>query len=239
MDLERILKAAATYGLALTPEQGLLFEKYFYILRSYNQRYNLTRITKEEQVLEEHFLDPLIALAKGIQPGGEELLDLGTGAGFPGIPLKIYRPKISLTLLDSSAKKITFIEALLRELGLAQVFTLQMRGEDYGRGEGRESCSWITARAFAPLNVALEIALPLLRRGGLFWAFKGPNYKYELDEAEEILLRCGGQLQEVCSYSLSQAQKKRFLLVFKKVNEAEARFPRKAGLPQKRPIGTK
>jgi len=239
VDTEIILKAAADYDIILTEKQGLLFGKYFYILESYNKRYNLTRITEEVQVLEEHFLDPLLVFTKGAEQGGEELLDLGTGAGFPGIPLKIFIPELELTLLDSSRKKIMFLEALLRELSLKKAATLQMRGEDYGQGRGRGRHQWITARAFAPLNVALEIALPLLKIDGVFWAFKGPNYKQELSEAEVILLRCGGRLEEIFSYTLAGAQKERALLVFRKVNESEKRYPRKAGMPQKRPIGAK
>ena len=239
MEIEQVLSEAAAYNINLTQEQGLLFQKYFSILMSYNKRYNLTRIIEEEQVLEEHFLDPILVFAKGAEKGGEDLLDLGTGAGFPGIPLKIFMPELKLTLLDSSGKKIIFLEALLRELALKNATALKTRGEAYGQGEGRERHAWVTARAFAPLNVALEIALPLLKIGGVFWAFKGPNYKNELDEAEEILLRCGGRLHKILTYALSHAQKERVLLIFKKVHEADKRYPRKAGLPQKRPIGTK
>jgi len=235
MEKEKIIDGAAATGVSLTPQQALLFQRYFALLKLYNQKFNLTRIVAEAEALEEHFLDPLIAFSKAIDFSGTRLLDLGTGAGFPGIPLKIYLPQLHINLLDSSHKKALFLQTVLHDLGLKNTAVLCIRAEDYGRGEGRGTLEWAAARAFAPLNVALEIALPLLMQGGFFWAFKGPNYRQELMESEKILSLCGGCLENTISYTLPLSRKERFLLVFKKTGETDPRYPRRPGLPQKNP----
>ena len=119
---------------------------------------------------------------------------------------------------------------------MENVFFIQQRAEEYGQGEGREKFQWITARALAPLNVAAEIVLPLIKVGGFFWAFKGPDFLHELNNAKEIITRCGGQLEKIVTYSLPNSKKARSLLIFKKITCSEGRFPRKAGIPQKRPL---
>ena len=235
MEKEKIINEAAAAGIILTPEQALLFQRYFNLIMLYNQKFNLTRIVAEDEVLEEHFIEPLLAFAKGRDFAANRLLDLGAGAGFPGIPLKIYLPGLDLILLDSSHKKTLFLQTVLLDLCMEEATVLCKRAEDYGRGEGRGMLEWVAARAFAPLNIALEIALPLLKPGGYFWAFKGPNYKEELTDGEEILSLCGGRLEKIKTYTLPHSQKERFLLIFKKTAETDKRFPRRAGIPQKRP----
>jgi len=238
MDIDKIIKEAELWNIKLLKRQALLIQKYFDILHYYNKKFNLTRITEPQKVLEELFFDSYAGFFNGLSKPGNELLDLGTGAGFPGLPIKIYIPDIKLYLLDSSRKKILFLKTVVEKLDLENVFFLHHRAEDYGRGDGREKNLWVTARAFAPLNIAAEIALPLVRIGGYFWAFKGTDFKRELKDAEEIIKRCGGNLEKIITYSLPHAKKERSLLVFKKVNKSENRFPRKAGIPQKRPFIT-
>ncbi|HHU76856.1 MAG TPA: 16S rRNA (guanine(527)-N(7))-methyltransferase RsmG [Firmicutes bacterium] len=236
MQIEWIIKEAAQWKIELSPEQGLLFEKYYRILTYYNQKFNLTRITGKNEILEEHFLDSLAGFSLGLEKAGEELLDLGSGAGFPGLPIKIFLPDLQLHLVDSRRKKILFLRKAVRELELKKITFLQKRAEELGQGEGREKYGWVTARALAPLNVAVELALPLIKIGGYFWAFKGQGFKAELREAEKIIEKCGGRLQKTITYTLPHAKKKRSLLLFKKVQHTDDRFPRKAGLPQKRPV---
>lgn len=233
---EKILQNADKWNLELSKEQAFLFEKYYNLLLHYNKQFNLTRITGAPEVLEEHFYDSLAGFSKGLERAGNVLLDLGSGAGFPGLPIKIYMPEIKLFLLDSTRKKVFFLKKAVAELNLENVFTLHQRAEDYGRGEGREMFPWVTARALAPLNIAAEIALPLVKRGGFLWAFKGPGFANELKDAEEIIKRCGGNLEQIIKYILPQAKKERFLLIFKKITATEERFPRRPGMPQKRPI---
>ncbi len=236
MEIETIITEAETWGIKLSIGQACLLQKYFKFLCYYNEQFNLTRLTGAQEVLEEHFLDAYAGFSNGIKTADEELLDLGSGAGFPGLPIKIFIPELKLFLLDSSRKKILFLKRIVKELNLENVNFIHKRAEDYGRGEGREKIVWVTARGFAPLNVAAEIALPLLKVGGYFWAFKGPDFKRELDDAEEIITRCGGVLENILPYSLPRAKKERTLLIIKKINLSEEKFPRKAGIPQKRPF---
>lgn len=236
MEIETIISEAEKWDIKLSSKQARLLQKYFNLLCYYNEKFNLTRLTGAQEVLEEHFLDAYAGFSKGIRNAGNELLDLGSGAGFPGLPIKIFIPELKLFLLDSSRKKILFLKKIVEELNLENVYFIHKRAEDYGRGEGREKIAWVTARGFAPLNVAAEIALPLLKVDGYFWAFKGPDFSRELDDAGEIITRCGGVLENILPYSLPRAKKERALLIFKKINYSEGKFPRKAGIPQKRPF---
>jgi 16S rRNA (guanine527-N7)-methyltransferase len=236
LKISDILTEAASWGIVLQEEQACLLQNYYKLLLTENRKYNLTRILDPMAVLEEHFLDSLAGLRRGMAKTGNDLLDLGSGAGFPGLPLKIYLPHLKLFLLDASGKKISFLRLLLKELQLDGITLMQQRAEDLGRGKGREKFSWVTARAIAPLAVLLELALPLVKKDGYFWAFKGPAYFKELNEAEEILMHCGGRLVETISYQLPRGQKSRNILIFQKEAKTKDRFPRKAGIPQKRPI---
>lgn len=234
--IDDILRAVAFWGIDIREEQASLLLAYYQFLKQENSKYNLTSIIDPEDVLEEHFIDSLAGLSKGRRMTGDELLDLGSGAGFPGVPIKILQPTLKLFLLEASGKKIHFLTMLLQKLQLHDVTLLQFRAEDLGKGEGREKYSWVTARAVAPLAILTEIAMPLVKIGGYFWAFKGPNFNKELAEAEEILTYCGGTLAEIIEYMLPRSRKHRSILIFKKVAATNERFPRKAGIPQKRPL---
>ena len=236
MESEKIVNAANACGISINMEQAILFGDYYRFLKKENTKYNLTRICDEEAVLYDHFIDSLWSVAALGGCPARELLDLGSGAGFPGVPLKLYCPSLKLILLETSQKKYNFLQQLTAYLNLNEVVLIKMRAEELGRGEKRESYEWVAARAVAPLPVLAELALPLLRIGGYFWAFKGPSAESELMEARVIVNRCGGILQEIISYTLPPGCKKRNVLVFEKVREAEARFPRRVGIPQKRPI---
>ncbi|MDO9535709.1 MAG: 16S rRNA (guanine(527)-N(7))-methyltransferase RsmG [Bacillota bacterium] len=230
-----IIEAAKSWRLSLTLEQAIHFVKYLKLLLQENEKYNLTRIIQPEDILEEHFLDSLAGLKEGHEETGPSLLDLGSGAGFPGLPLKIFLPHLKVTLLDASRKKLEFLRFVIKELELEEVGVLHQRAEDLGRGGGREGYSWVTARALAPLVVIAEIALPLVKVGGFLWALKGPAAFDELNEAEVIIRLCGGKLIKNISYDLPRTGKRRNILIFKKIRSTESSFPRKAGIPQKRP----
>lgn len=237
--LNDIIQGFINCGIPLDKQKAALFRKYYQLLVQENKRYNLTRIISPENVLEEHFLDSLIGFHKAANRTGERLLDLGSGAGFPGIPLKIYLSDLKLTVVDASQKKINFLRLLISELELSKITLRHKRAEDLGRGKERESYSWVTARALAPLSVAAELALPLLKEGGYFWAFKGPNALDELQRAEEIIERCGGNLIDTIYYRLPKSNKERVILIFIKIMKSDKLFPRKAGIPQKRPLEKK
>lgn len=229
-----ILEEALSWGINLEKKQAQLLHTYYELLLTENKKYNLTRIMEPQAILEEHFFDSLAGQRNAGGINSDQLLDLGSGAGFPGIPIKIYCPGLKLVLLESNAKKISFLKMVVEKLDLHNVDLLRVRAEDFGRGPGRERFSWVTARAVAPLVVLLELALPLVKIGGSFWAYKGPGYAQELLAAEDILLLCGGQLVKKIHYWLPKSHKERNILIFKKMQRANERFPRRAGIPQKR-----
>jgi len=230
-----IIEAAKFFNLSLSPEQVVLFERYLKFLLQENEKYNLTRILDPEDILEEHFLDSLAGLKEAHDMTGPSLLDLGSGAGFPGLPLKIFLPHLKVTLLDSSRKKVDFLSLVIKDLDMKEVTPIHQRAEDLGRGGGREAYSWVTARALAPLVVTSEIALPLVSVGGFMWSLKGPAAFDELSEAEDIIKICGGKLVKTISYILPRTGKTRNILIFEKIKPTDSSFPRKAGIPQKRP----
>lgn len=223
-------------SIPVDAEKAILLQQYQKLIRQENKKYNLTRILQPRAILEEHFCDALAWLQAGRTQAGTELLDLGSGAGFPGIPIKIFLPELKLYLLEAVRKKIIFLGKVVRELELKQVTLWQQRAEILARSDARESFPWVTARALAPLATALELALPLVRPGGYFWAWKGPAVFQELAVAEDILVRCGGKLVDQVKYRLPRSNKDRIILIFKKVAPAEDRFPRRNGMPQKRPF---
>lgn len=236
MERINIKKAAQACQITLNDQQEEHFTQYYHYLLSENEKYNLTRITDAEHVIYEHFLDSILGVKLLGGCPADELLDLGAGAGFPGVPLKIACPQLKLNLLESSSKKMIFLKQLIIKLELENVFYLQIRAEELGRGEGRDKYSWVTARAVASLPVLAELALPLVKPGGYFWAFKGPAVQAELKAAEEIIKRCGGVFWDRLTYNLPPQGKERHIIVFKKTGETETRYPRRVGIPQKRPI---
>lgn len=234
MDINEIRSVFSACGFSLDEHKVFLFQRYLKLLRQENKKYNLTRILEPRAILEEHFCDSLAGLP--VQTKGDVcLLDLGSGAGFPGVPIKIMMPDTKLYLVEAVRKKIIFLGKVVRELELKEVILWQQRAEDLARDRYRESFSRVTARAVAPLAVILELALPLLRTGGCFYAWQGPKAFWELERAGDILQRCGGRLVDVHSYRLPISEKERVILTFKKVTKTEGRFPRRSGIPQKRP----
>ncbi len=234
MNIKEIRSVFSDCGFFLDERKALIFQHYLKILRQENEKYNLTRILDPQAILEEHFCDSLAGLAGGAKKG-TLLLDLGSGPGFPGVPIKIFLPEIKLYLVEAVRKKIIFLGKVVRELELKEVTLWQQRAEVLARGNARESFPWVTARAVAPLAVTLELALPLVQVGGNFWAWQGPKAFQELGRAGEILSRCGGKLVDVYPYRLPFCGKDRMIFIFEKVTKAEEQFPRRSGIPQKRP----
>ncbi len=236
MEIQQVIGFFKQRGIPLAREQARLFLAHMHLMLQENKRINLTRITGEERILEEHFWDSVACLEQGRPFTGPSLLDVGTGAGFPGVPMKILFPEIQLTLMESAGKRAAYLRQLVRELGLEGAEVIQQRAEEYGRNKGREMYTWVVARALAPLVTAIELTLPLVQVNGFFWAFKGRDCREELDEARTIIARCGGRLEAVMPYQLHGESSCRNILVFKKEKPTEKIFPRKSGMPQKRPL---
>jgi 16S rRNA (guanine527-N7)-methyltransferase len=237
MSRQAMLAGARELGLSLNPLQADLFMSYQNLLEEEGRRVNLTAI-KGPDIIPLHFLDSLTGAALLPGEAGVKMLDVGSGAGFPGIPLKIYRPDVSLHILDSSAKRLAFIQELVQHLHLSGVELLHGRAEDYGQREGfRGSYDWVTARALAPMPVLLELCLPFCTEAGYFCAYKGPDVSRELAASQRALSILKGRLILCRELKLPQSEAERSLVLFAKEGETPGRYPRKAGIPAKRPLG--
>lgn len=230
----------AQLKLNLTGEQLKQCEAYAEMLVERNQTTNLTAITDEVEIAIKHFLDSLAA-GQYIDweiPG--DVLDLGAGAGFPGLVLKIWQEQRRFVLVDAVLKKVNFMSDVIKKIQLSNVQALHQRGEELGRiASHRERYGIVVARAVAHLSTLSEYCLPLVTAGGCFYALKGPNFQQELDEAKEAIDILGGQVKEVIKYILPISGDSRSLVVIKKVKSTPEQYPRRSGLPSKRPLGHK
>lgn len=210
------------------------FERFYTLLVEYNGRFNLTSVTEKEEVVHKHFLDSLAG--EFLLPHGAACVEIGSGAGFPSIPLKIVRRDLKLTLIESTGKKCTFLKEVVKELGLENVEVLQLRAEDAGRDAMyRERFDVCFARAVARLNTLSEYCLPLVRRGGLFVAYKGDAAE-EVKEGERAISLLGGRMRESISYELPEGYGKRTLVCVEKVQGTPEKYPRGRGLERSRPL---
>ena len=219
------------FGLDCSEKQEQAFETYFRLLTDWNERINLTAITEHDEVMSKHFADSVLPLRE--IPEGASLCDVGTGAGFPGIPLKILRPDLKLTLVDSLNKRILFLEEVVRELGLAQVKCLHARAEDLGQGVSRETFDVVTSRAVARLNTLCEYALPLVRVGGRFLAYKS-DVEEELAQAGNAVRLLGGRVEKVCRYEFLGM--KRSVVIIRKDAATPKKYPRGKGKERSAPL---
>lgn len=235
--LQALTQGAADLGLVIGKDQQVQFAAYLRELLDWNTRMNLTAIEDPPSVATHHFLDSLTCLTV-LQPSpGASVVDVGTGAGFPGLPLKIVRPDLRLTLLDSLRKRIIFLEHLVAVLGLTDVSLCHMRAEDAGRSPAyRERYDVVLSRAVAELRVLAELCLPLARVGGTFVAMKGPRGHEELAHAGNALKALCGEVADVREMRLPLADERRVLIVVRKCAPTPRGYPRKAGEPARRPL---
>lgn len=237
--LSEIFEAAE---MPLSEDSAEAFLSYFELLVERNKVMNLTAITEPEAVFVKHFLDSAILWKLcGETVGSRDqisVIDVGTGAGFPGVPLKLKRPEISLTLLDALKKRIGFLEEVRTVLSLSDVRTVHARSEDAaGTGsEYRESFDLAVSRAVSALPVLSEYCLPFVKVGGYFIAYKSGEAEEEIKSAEHALGILGGRLEQVISYTLPSTDISRTLLLIRKIRETPKQYPRKAGKPEKKPL---
>ena len=250
--MARLEEGACQLGMRLTAEHTGLFQRYYEELVEWNRRFNLTTVVGYEEVQLRHFLDSLSCLLAlpgwsrevvgcelpiVCQPQPWQCLDVGAGAGFPGVPLKIVCPELRLTLLEATRKKVEFLLHLVDELGLKGVEVIWERAEALGRNPNyRERFDVVVARAVADLPVLSEFCLPFCRIGGRFIAQKGPEAEREVDEARLAMERLGGRLREVKEIALPGQRQRRTLVVIDKVMPTPAAYPRRPGIPAKRPL---
>ena len=225
------------FNIELTPEQKQQFHRYFELLVEWNQKMNLTAITEEKEVYLKHFYDSLTLLRAHELQEAKTLCDVGAGAGFPSIPLKIVYPHIEVTIVDSLNKRITFLNHLAEELGLTGVHFCHDRAELFGKNKNyRESFDIVTARAVARLNVLLELCIPLVKVGGYFIALKASSGQDELKEAHHALQELKASVCAVDEFELPIIHDPRVLMTFKKEDHTKKRYPRKPGTPNKQPL---
>lgn len=243
--LNLLMEGCAKLGIALTALQQRQFAAYYAELVAWNERLNLTAITGFEEVQIKHFLDSLVSLPivsgemGDLQAKGKtfRLVDVGTGAGFPGIPLKIVAPGLDLTLMDGTQKKIAFLQAVVTKLGLSDAHVVHGRAEELGRmPEHRAQYDIVTARAVAPLNTLAEYLLPLARVDGMVVIYKGPGAPQEFIEARQAIKVLGGDPVRLAPVEVPFLAERRFILLVKKVRPTPNQYPRSQGLPRKRPL---
>jgi 16S rRNA (guanine527-N7)-methyltransferase len=233
-----IAGARALLHLDLSPAQAAAFQTYADELRIWNERFNLTAIKDLEGIQIKHFLDSLSLLK--VLPCGErriKLVDVGTGAGFPGISLKIVCPQIQLTLVEATGKKAKFCEAVIEKLKLGEVRVVHARAEEVGRDPAhREQYDWAAARAVAEMPTLAEYLLPLVKRGGHALAQKGQDALAETQAAAGAVKHLGGELEQIVPVELPGIAETRYLVVFRKVAATPPAYPRRPGVPAKTPL---
>ncbi|MBT2293308.1 16S rRNA (guanine(527)-N(7))-methyltransferase RsmG [Paenibacillus albidus] len=224
-------------GIKLDPEQLEQFELYFRELVSWNEKMNLTGITERDQVYTKHFYDSIsLAFFTNINEV-KSLADIGSGAGFPGIPLKICFPHLKLTIVDSLSKRISFLQHVCTTLNLTNVELIHGRAEDIARQfKHRDAYDLVTARAVARLSLLNEFCLPFTRKDGIFAAMKGNDPSEELSEAKKSFKELRAELERVESFSLPVEESSRHIVLIRKTGATPAKYPRKAGIPAKAPL---
>ncbi|MCI0575640.1 MAG: 16S rRNA (guanine(527)-N(7))-methyltransferase RsmG [Chloroflexi bacterium] len=233
-----LAEGAAAWGLELTAGQLAHFARYQELLLAWNERLNLTAITGPADIQVRHFLDSLSCTLVTGDLTGQRVVDVGAGAGFPGLPLKILYPGLQLVLVESMVKKTRFLEAVVADLGLQDVAILAERAETLGQqATHRGRYDWAVARAVAAMAVLAEYLLPLCRPGGRMLAQKGPGAAEETQAAAEAIRLLGGGPASLHAVRLPGREEGRVLVVVEKVGETPARYPRRPGIPAKRPLG--
>ena len=224
-------------GITLTDKQKQQFDKFYELLVEWNKVMNLTGITEYEEVNEKHFVDSL-SIVKAIDiEKVKTVIDIGTGAGFPGIPLKIAFPHLEVVLLDSLNKRINFLNVVISELGLTDIKTIHGRAEDYAKqAEYREKFDLCVSRAVANLSTLSEYCLPYVSVDGLFVPYKSGEIDEEMGNSKNAVKILGGKIENVVRFQLPGTEIGRSFVKIKKIKNTAKKYPRKAGLPAKEPI---
>lgn len=223
------------FNIEINEEQIKSFEKYMNLLLEWNEKINLTAITQPDEVKLKHFVDSLTVL-KYINDD-DKVIDIGTGAGFPGIPLKIMNENTKITLLDSLNKRINFLNIVIETLNLRNIQAIHGRAEEIARNKlYREKYDVAVSRAVANLSTLTEYMLPFVKVGGKCICMKGANVNEELERAQNAIKELGGEIERVDNFYLSDNDNERNIIVIKKVKETNSKYPRKAGTPSKEPL---
>ena len=238
-EFEKIfIEEAKKFSINLEKQQIEAFYKYMKLLLEWNEKINLTAITNEKEIIVKHFVDSL-TINKYLKQA-KNLADIGTGAGFPGIPIKIMNPNLKITLVDSLNKRVNFLQEIIKELKLPNVEAVHSRAEDIGKDKKyREKFDVVTSRAVANMSVLSEYLLPLVKVGGQCICMKGSEIEEELENSKYAIKILGGKIEKVEKFEISDEHMGRNIILIKKQEHTPNAYPRKAGMPAKKPISKK
>jgi 16S rRNA (guanine527-N7)-methyltransferase len=226
---EKFLK----YGYELNDEQAEKFEKYMNYLLSENEKFNLTAITDKKEIVIKHFIDSILP-ANEIKAGAK-IIDIGTGAGFPAIPLKILRDDLNVTLVDSLQKRVKFLDEVTNLLNLQNVIAVHSRAEDYASKE-REKFDYVVSRAVASVPTLAEYLVPFAKLNGKILMYKGSGAEEELLTGKKAILSMGGAIEKTLNFSLDEVESERKIIIIKKIAHTDKKYPRGKNLPKTKPI---
>lgn len=234
---ESFEKGLKQLNISLDERQLYQFIGYYEMLVEWNKVMNLTAITEYEEVIAKHFLDSLALVKVCDLSGNKKVIDIGTGAGFPGIPLKIAFPELEIVLLDSLNKRIKFLNEVIQKLGLENIRTIHGRAEDFARQkEYRENFDLCVSRAVANLSTLSEYCLPYVKKGGEFVPYKSGTIEEEVLQAKKAVYVLGGKISDTVKFQLADTDMERSFVIIKKEKNSPGKYPRKAGMPSKEPI---
>ncbi|MCM8711932.1 16S rRNA (guanine(527)-N(7))-methyltransferase RsmG [Clostridium sp. SYSU_GA19001] len=230
-------KACTNEGLFFDEEKYNKFIKYKDMIKEWNEKINLTAITEDEGIVKKHFIDSIKVFRFSPLKTAKRIIDVGTGAGFPGIPIKIMIPNVEVVLLDSLNKRVNFLNEVIRELELKGITAVHGRAEDYAReSRFREKFDIVVSRAVANMAVLSELCIPFVEVNGQFIALKGPAVEEEIKEGSKAITTLGGKLQQIINVEVEGTDLKHNLVVVNKIKETPKIYPRKAGTASKKPI---
>lgn len=236
-DINTLLEGIGDLNIELTKDQKNSFAIYKDLLKEWNEKINITAITDDREIDVKHFLDSLTPIITKLLDGKKKIIDIGTGGGFPGIPLKIFNGELEVTLLDSLNKRIIFLNEVIKTLGLKDIEAIHGRAEEFGRmPKYREQYDICISRAVASLNTLSEYSLPFVKVGGYFIAMKGPDADEELEEAEKGIKLLGGKILKKEMVKIPNSDIIHSLIIINKIQETSAKYPRAGGKPKKNPL---
>ena len=236
-NVNTLIDGLSNFNITLTEDQVNKFVIYKSLLKEWNQKINITSIEDDEEIDIKHFLDSLTPINTGLFKEKVKVIDIGTGGGFPGMPLKIYKEDIEVVLLDSLNKRINYLNEVIKSLNLTDISAVHGRAEDFGQNKNyREKFDIAVSRAVASLNILSEYCLPFVKVGGYFISMKGQDVEEEIKESSKAISVLGGRVEKKVDVTIPNSDIIHSLIIIKKIKETPTKYPRNAGKPKKNPL---